>query len=217
MQRAQSGSSSTAAWSTSSPPMCTYGELEKTDVISRSSVAMPSRAAKIAILSAKPAMTAASRRVPTVATGRNGALLPPPSLSPLIAGSDTAQETRSARQRIIRDLEQRRLGARQPTRQQEIWRNVADIQRKLTDNLAAGRSQAFLYDDLHRLTQGIGAYGQIDYAYDAVGNRTDRTVTQGANVTAERRRAYLVQYSAAPIVDPATGMPKHFATPVVQS
>ncbi|MDH3473769.1 MAG: DUF6531 domain-containing protein [Rhodospirillales bacterium] len=59
--------------------------------------------------------------------------------------------------------------------------NIAAI----TDTLAAGRSQAFLYDDLHRLTQGIGAYGQIDYAYDAVGNRTGRTVTQGGNVTAE--------------------------------
>lgn len=100
--------------------------------------AMPSRAAKIAILSAKPAMTAASRRVSTVATGRDGALLPPPRLNPRIAGSNTAQELRTARRRIIRDLEQRRQTGRQPTRQQEIWRNVADIQRKLTDNLAAG-------------------------------------------------------------------------------
>lgn len=100
--------------------------------------AMPSRAAKIAILSAKPAVRTASRRVPTVATGRDGALLPPPRLSPLIAGSNSAQETRSVRQRIIRDLEQRRANARQPSRQQEIWRNVADIQRKLTDNLATG-------------------------------------------------------------------------------
>ena len=29
-----------------------------------------------------------------------------------------------------------------------------------------------------------------------------------------RRRAYLVQYSPAPILDPASGEPKHFATPV---
>lgn len=112
--------------------------LESVKRFSSAESAMPSRAAKIAILSAKPAIRTASRRVPTVATGRDGALLPPPRLSPLIAGSNTAQDVRSARQRIIRDLEQRRRTAGQPTRQQEIWRNVADIQRKLTDNLAAG-------------------------------------------------------------------------------
>jgi ectoine hydroxylase-related dioxygenase (phytanoyl-CoA dioxygenase family) len=36
----------------------------------------------------------------------------------------------------------------------------------------------------------------------------------GANTTARPRRAYLCQYSPEPIIDPATGAPKHFATPL---
>jgi len=42
----------------------------------------------------------------------------------------------------------------------------------ITDAIAAGRSQSFQYDPLFRLTRGQGAYGTIDYGYDAVGNRT---------------------------------------------
>jgi ectoine hydroxylase-related dioxygenase (phytanoyl-CoA dioxygenase family) len=36
----------------------------------------------------------------------------------------------------------------------------------------------------------------------------------GANTTGRPRRAYLCQYSPEPIIDPATGAPKHFATPL---
>jgi len=36
----------------------------------------------------------------------------------------------------------------------------------------------------------------------------------GANTTDHARRAYICQYSSVPILDPATGAPKHFATRV---
>ena len=45
------------------------------------------------------------------------------------------------------------------------------------DNLTASRSQTFVYDNLNRLTSATGLYGTNTYAYDAVGNRTQRTVT----------------------------------------
>jgi RHS repeat-associated protein len=45
----------------------------------------------------------------------------------------------------------------------------------ITDALDAARDQAFGYDALDRLTGADGGYGHIDYAYDAVGNRTTRT------------------------------------------
>ena len=45
----------------------------------------------------------------------------------------------------------------------------------ITDNLDAGRSQAFGYDDLYRLTSATGVYGSIGYTYDKVGNRLTRT------------------------------------------
>jgi YD repeat-containing protein len=51
------------------------------------------------------------------------------------------------------------------------------------DNLDFTRDQGFTYDDLHRLTQATGLYGQIDYAYNATGNRTSRTVTNGTALT----------------------------------
>lgn len=35
----------------------------------------------------------------------------------------------------------------------------------------------------------------------------------GPNTTGQPRRAYICQYSPEPILDPATGMPKHFAKP----
>ncbi len=37
----------------------------------------------------------------------------------------------------------------------------------------------------------------------------------GANFTDRRRRAYICQYSPEPIIDPATGQPRHFAKPLV--
>ena len=45
----------------------------------------------------------------------------------------------------------------------------------ITDNLDAGRSQSFGYDDLYRLTSAVGVYGSIGYTYDNVGNRLTRT------------------------------------------
>lgn len=36
----------------------------------------------------------------------------------------------------------------------------------------------------------------------------------GANTTAARRRAYVCQYSPEPMIDPATGEPRHFAKPL---
>ncbi len=97
---------------------------------------MPSRAAKIAILSAKPSAASATGRVPTLGTGL---LLAPPPASGRLIRPNVGDENRSNRQRILRNLERRRYISRsQPSRQQEVWRNVAEIQRKLSDNLAAG-------------------------------------------------------------------------------
>jgi RHS repeat-associated protein len=45
------------------------------------------------------------------------------------------------------------------------------------DSLNANRSQTFVYDNLNRVTSATGLYGTNTYAYDSVGNRTQRTVT----------------------------------------
>lgn len=46
------------------------------------------------------------------------------------------------------------------------------------------KNQDFQYDDNNRLTQAIGGYGQLDYSYDGVGNRTQRiTVDGGSTIT----------------------------------
>ena len=55
----------------------------------------------------------------------------------------------------------------------------------ITDALDASRSQSFQYDDLYRLTQAIGLYGTIDYGYDAVGNRTSRTIDDAGGLLTE--------------------------------
>jgi len=54
-----------------------------------------------------------------------------------------------------------------------------DLVVEIKDNLAPARNQTFQYDQLGRLTRGTGVYGTIDYEYDAVGNRTKRTVNPG--------------------------------------
>ncbi len=61
----------------------------------------------------------------------------------------------------------------------------ADNITAITDALDASRSQSFQYDDLYRLTQAIGLYGTIDYGYDAVGNRTSRTIDDMAGLLTE--------------------------------
>lgn len=45
----------------------------------------------------------------------------------------------------------------------------------IADNLASSKSQSFAYDKLSRLTQASGAYGNLGYSYDAVGNRLQKT------------------------------------------
>jgi RHS repeat-associated protein len=51
--------------------------------------------------------------------------------------------------------------------------NVGNI-KTITDHLDAPRTQHFDYDQLYRLTNAEGIYGTISYAYDKVGNRTQR-------------------------------------------
>lgn len=99
---------------------------------SSADASMPSRAAKIAMFASRV------RTVPTaqIVTGPNrplSARLPEP--------------TQSNARRILQDLEQRRAQShrrivsgrtRAPSNQQEVWRNIAEIQRKLSTNLATG-------------------------------------------------------------------------------
>jgi RHS repeat-associated protein len=54
--------------------------------------------------------------------------------------------------------------------------NVGNIT-AITDNLDASRSQSFGYDNLYRLTNAGGVYGDFSYTYDKVGNRMSRTRT----------------------------------------
>lgn len=44
--------------------------------------------------------------------------------------------------------------------------------------LDPAKSQAFVYDQLNRLTGAVGNYGDVSYTYDAVGNRLSRSVSQ---------------------------------------
>ncbi|MES9943254.1 MAG: RHS repeat-associated core domain-containing protein [Candidatus Thiodiazotropha sp. 6PLUC1] len=49
--------------------------------------------------------------------------------------------------------------------------NITDWQ----DLLQTARDQSFSYDELDRLTSATGAYGDLGYGYDAVGNRLNKT------------------------------------------
>ena len=55
--------------------------------------------------------------------------------------------------------------------------------RSITDNLNTALNQDYDYDVLYRLTDADGDYGDIDYAYDAAGNRTSRAIADGGTVT----------------------------------
>jgi YD repeat-containing protein len=55
--------------------------------------------------------------------------------------------------------------------------------RAIDDNLDSSLDQAFDYDDVYRLTDADGVYGTVEYAWDAVGNRTSRAITVGSTVT----------------------------------
>ena len=54
----------------------------------------------------------------------------------------------------------------------------------LDNNLNSIYNQGFFYDDLHRLTEASGGYGQCSFTYDSVGNRTQKqTVLNGDTET----------------------------------
>lgn len=55
----------------------------------------------------------------------------------------------------------------------------------ITNTQDASDNQAFLYDSLYRLTDATGRYGDIDYDYDAVGNRTERIMVLNGDTTTE--------------------------------
>ena len=53
----------------------------------------------------------------------------------------------------------------------------------ITDALDSSLDQSFTFDSIYRMTQAVGVYGTIDYAYDANENRTSRTITSGSTIT----------------------------------
>ncbi|WP_210404744.1 hypothetical protein [Hahella sp. CCB-MM4] len=55
----------------------------------------------------------------------------------------------------------------------------------VTDLLDSSKNQTFQYDALARLTQANGAYGALNYDYDAVGNRTSRTQQNNGQTISE--------------------------------
>lgn len=57
----------------------------------------------------------------------------------------------------------------------EYSRDPAGNITAITDTLDAEKNQAFVYDDLYRLTDTNSIYGSINYAYDGVGNRLSKT------------------------------------------
>ena len=55
----------------------------------------------------------------------------------------------------------------------------------LDNNLNSTYSQGFFYDNLHRLTEASGGYGQCSFTYDAVGNRTQKQTVLSGNTETE--------------------------------
>ncbi|MDH3662026.1 MAG: hypothetical protein OEU92_18685 [Alphaproteobacteria bacterium] len=55
----------------------------------------------------------------------------------------------------------------------------------ITDGVDAAKSETFAYDALGRLTDAVGGYGDIDYAYDAAHNRTSRSWAEGGSTVIE--------------------------------
>ena len=55
----------------------------------------------------------------------------------------------------------------------------------ITNHLDTSRSQTFGYDPLQRLTDATGVYGDIDYTYDAVGNRLTRAIVEATGTLSE--------------------------------
>lgn len=59
--------------------------------------------------------------------------------------------------------------------------NISDI----TDGIDSAKDQSFTYDHENRLTVATGQYGQLNYQYDNVGNRLQKTQADGANTTTD--------------------------------
>ena len=55
----------------------------------------------------------------------------------------------------------------------------------MNDNVRPDRSQSFAYDPVSRLTQAVGGYGTIDYAYNLGGDRTQRSWTKDTGTETE--------------------------------
>lgn len=65
---------------------------------------------------------------------------------------------------------------------------------RIGDIINPARTQNFTYDKLNRLTRATGEYGQIDYSYDAVGNRT-----------AKNNEVYTIEAASNRLSDITTG------------
>jgi len=46
----------------------------------------------------------------------------------------------------------------------------------IADNIAPARNQSLTYDAVSRLTDAIGNYGELEFSYDAIGNRQSKTL-----------------------------------------
>lgn len=55
----------------------------------------------------------------------------------------------------------------------------------ITNLLDSAQNQVFDYDALNRLTDATGGYGDIDYTYDAVGNRLTRSIIDSGGTQTE--------------------------------
>ena len=65
------------------------------------------------------------------------------------------------------------------------YTNLTDTIWKINDQIDNSRSEVFLYDNLDRLENATGKYGDIGYDYDGVGNRTDRMISRDTRITTE--------------------------------
>ena len=63
----------------------------------------------------------------------------------------------------------------------DVLNNIEAIDNQIDNS----RDEVFTYDNLNRLESASGKYGDIDYLYDAVGNREKRTIVRGATAVVE--------------------------------
>lgn len=84
----------------------------------------------------------------------------------------------------------------------DLNNNISDI----TDGISTSRSLDFDYDELDRLIQGIGSYGQIDFQYDANGNRTSKTDVNSFIYTTDTNSNQLSQITNTSIIPNETEM-----------